>query len=128
MAVVLDVIKRSLRMIGELAAETGEAPNAAQAANALTTLNGMIASWEQRGVRLEMPTLTLAGTIPLPATYDDAIAYGLAVALAGEFGIDPPPAVVARHRDTFRALQMTHAYAPRMTAEPAYLYLGRAGR
>lgn len=128
MTVALDIIKRSLRMIGELAAETGEAPNDAQAVNALATLNGMLAGWEQRGVKLEMATLSLTSTIPLPAGYDDALAFNLAIGLAAEFGIEPPPAVVARARETFRALQMVHGYAPKQVAEPAYLYLGRAGR
>lgn len=43
MATAGDLIKRSLRLIGAIA--TGETPSAAEQADALTTLNGLLSSW-----------------------------------------------------------------------------------
>jgi hypothetical protein len=67
MATATDIIKRSLRIIGQLG--TGETPDASEAADALTALNAMLGQWSiQRLAVYEMVTDTLtiaAGT----ATY-----------------------------------------------------------
>ncbi|MBU6188407.1 MAG: hypothetical protein KGR68_03740 [Betaproteobacteria bacterium] len=126
MATALDYIKRALRMIGELAAETGEAPNDAQATQALGVLNAMLAGWEHEGVPLGLPTLTLSGTVPVPPSHDDAIAYNLAVNCAAEWGQDAPQVVALRAVSTFAALQAIYANAPTMIAPPEYIIGGRA--
>ena len=128
MATALDVIKRSLRMIGELAAETGEAPSAANAEHALASLNAMLAGWENKGIRLSMDTLALATTIPVPASHDDAIAYNLAVNLAAEWGQDVSPAVAGRAAEEFAALQAAYTHAPQAIVGPEYLAVGRLWR
>ena len=128
MATALDVIKRSLRMIGELAAETGEAPSAAAAEQALAALNGMLAGWENKGVRLGLDTLALATTLPVPASHDDAIAYNLAVNLAAEWGQDVSPAVAGRAAEEFAALQAAYTHVPQAIAGPEYLAMGSRWR
>jgi hypothetical protein len=126
MATALDFIKRSLRMIGELAAETGEAPNDAQATQALGVLNAMLAGWEHEGVPLGVSTLALATTVPVPASHDDAIAFNLAMHCAAEWGMDPPELVAVRAAGTFAALQAVYAHSPTLTAPAEYLIGGRA--
>ena len=128
MATAHDVIKRSLRMIGELAAETGEAPSSAAAEQALATLNAMLAGWENKGVRLAADTLTLASTVPVPASHDDAVAFGLAVNLAAEWGQDVSPAVAGRAAEEFAALQAAYSNAPQTVAGIEYMMLGRGWR
>lgn len=116
MAVVLDVIKRSLRMIGVVA--EGETPGAAQAEDALITLNGMLAGWEGVGIRLGVPELALTDTVPLPPSHDDAIAYNLALALATEYGNDLRPAVVAKAEEGMAALRSMYSVPPTVLMPP----------
>ena len=125
MATALDVIKRAMRMIGELAAETGEAPSAAAAEQALATLNSMLAGWENKGIRLGIDTLALTTTVPVPPSHDDAIAFGLAVNMAAEFGQDPPPAVAGRAAEEFAALQAAYTHAPQTVVGPEYAAISR---
>lgn len=118
----LDAIKRAMRMLGVIAEH--ETPAAAQGVAALDMLNGMLASWEGEGIRLNMPTLELATTIPLPATHNDCIAYNLAISIAAEFGKDIKPAVAKRAEDTYRALQAAYAYVPTLACEPELVRSG----
>lgn len=118
MATPNDYITRALRMLGVVA--EGEVARAEQATDALTVLNAMLASWSNEGVRLELPTLALTDTVPLPANHDDAITYNLAVRVSAEFGIDPKMAPAALADQTFRALQAQYANMPAMTLEPEY--------
>ena len=125
MATALEVITRSLRMIGELAAETGEAPSSAAADQALRTLNAMLAGWENKGIRLAVDTLSLTTTLPVPASHDDAIAFNLAVNLAAEWGQDVSAAVAGRAAEEFASLQAAYTNAPIATAGPEFMLMGR---
>lgn len=116
MAVVLDVLKRALRMNGVIA--EGETPGAAQADDALITFNGMLAGWEGVGIRLGVPQLALTDTIPLPPSHDDAITYNLALALATEYGNDLRPAVVAKADEGMTALRSMYSVPPVMLMPP----------
>jgi hypothetical protein len=115
----LDHIKRALRMIGILA--ESETPDAAQGETALISLNSMLGAWETEGIRLTMPELALATTIPVPANHNDAISYGLAIRLAGEFGVTPTPAVADTQARTFAGLQAMYVQVPDVMLDPALI-------
>ena len=124
----LDIIKRALRMVGELAAETGEAPNAAQAEQALIALNGMLAEWEMEGVPLLLEPLTNTTTVTLPDSHLNALAWNLAVHLSAEYGRDAPPTVAALADRSFRTLQAAYANVPQAVVASEYVWGGRAFR
>jgi hypothetical protein len=119
----LDAINRALRMLG-ITAE-GETPSAAQAEDALFTLNSMIGAWEGEGIRLTLPTLELVTTLPVPASHNDAICYSLAMRLAAEYGKPPSPALIETQSRTFNALQAAYVQVPELTIDPSLLRAGR---
>lgn len=122
MATALDVITRALRMLG--AVSTGEVPSADEAADGLTTLQGMLGQWETRGVRLGGAvdlTYATATTIPVPVTHYDALSFNLAVALAPEYGKsgEALAAIIPQAERTFRMLQAQYCKVPSIGADPA---------
>ena len=121
MATALDVITRSMRLIGALA--EGEVPSAAQAADALVAMQAMLGEWETRGVKLggavdlDYATTT---TVPVPITHQNALAFGLAVVLAPEYGAAASlKAIGPQAERSFRALQAQYARPPVIGADPA---------
>jgi hypothetical protein len=133
MPTALDLIRRSMRLIGALA--EGEVPTAEQSADALVSLRGLLGEWETRGVPLGAlvdATIANATTLPVPPTHYNALAYNLAVTLAPEYGREAALPVLGPLADrTFRALQAQYKRAPTITADPAVLrqrgILGNAG-
>lgn len=121
MATALDIVRRSMRLIGVLA--EGEVPTAEQASDALAALQGMIGEWETRGLRLGAlvdSTIALSGDLPLPPTHLNAMVFNLAVAIAPEYGrSDALQAVVPQAERSFRALQGIYARAPTIAPDPA---------
>lgn len=123
MATALDVIKRSMRLIGALA--EGEQPTAEQAADALVALQAMLGEWETRGVRLGGvvdATYATATDIPVPVTHLQALAFNLAVVIAPEYGRgqDALAAVIPQAERAFDALHAQYAAPPRVPLDEAY--------
>ncbi len=123
MATALDVIKRSMRIIGALS--DGENPTAEQAADGLTALQAMLGEWETRGVRLGSvvdATYATATDIPVPVTHLQALAFNLAVCIAPEYGRgqDALAAVIPQAERAFDALHAQYCAPPRVPIDEAY--------
>jgi hypothetical protein len=118
MATALDFISRALRIINVTA--EGETPSAAQAADALLNLNGLLGGWEAVGIRIGLPELALADTINLPTSHFDPIVFNLAVSLATEYGADPQQADIVKAQDGLDALRNMYAQTPILALEPEY--------
>lgn len=104
MATVLDIVSRSLRILGVL--DVNQSVKAGDLASAIVALNGMMRRWEADGTALGWATVE-AGTETLPAPDEahDAIAYNLALRLRSEYRVSLDPDVVAFARDGLAALQ-----------------------
>lgn len=104
MATSRQIITAALREIGVLA--SGETMAAADAADAIETLNRMLASWEQRGVLIgaKFP-LALDDTVPIAAREEYVAVLKLAEMLAPSYGATVPPAVAQIAERGFRGMQ-----------------------
>jgi hypothetical protein len=118
MATAHDVITRALRTIGALAG--GEMPTSDDAADALRTLNDMLAGWEMEGIRMLLPDLALTDTIQVPRPQIEGIVLGLAMALAQEYGRTVNPVLAMRARRTYRALQTAYFDMPESRGDFGY--------
>lgn len=114
MATALDVIRRSMRLIGALA--EGEVPTSEQASDALDALQAMLGEWETRGVRLGSVVDTTYGTadsVYVPVTHLQALAFNLAVVIAPEYGAaDRLSAVLPQAERAFDALHAQYLKVP----------------
>lgn len=117
MATALDIVTRSLRIAGILAAE--ETASAARADTGLRALNGMMHGLETQGVRLAHATLALADTVNLPDAHIEPLVWMLAGKLGVEFGL-PRPDVMAEAGRQERGLKAIYAYVPEAGLDPAY--------
>jgi len=82
----LSIIKRALRLARVIDAYT--APDANDAADALETLNAMLAEWHEAEIGLPDYSLaTLDTELASDAADREAIAYQLAARLAPEYGV-----------------------------------------
>ena len=97
-----DAIKSALSLIGVLA--EGETPNAEQASDGLDALNDMISSWEMVGLSIGHTTVAINDTMSIPAQYNKAIKYNLALELAPNYEIEPPMIVALHARQGYAAL------------------------
>lgn len=122
MATALDVITRAMRLIGALA--EGEAPSAAQASDALVSLQGLLGEWETRGLRLGSVvdvTYATADTINVPITHINALTYGLAVSLVPEYGAQAAMQTLAPLAErSFDALLTQYTQPARVPLDPAF--------
>lgn len=89
MATYLDLITRSMRLAGIIGEE--ESPTAAQAANALATVNDMIAGLNTQSNALYQSSNDSAVLVPGQATYT--------VGPGGNFSIDRPSRITAAYVD-----------------------------
>lgn len=105
----LDVIKKSLRELGIL--QTQEEPSAAEAQDALDTLNGMLTAWELDGIKLSHVDMVLTDTFPYPDNHYLPVVYSLSVEIASEYGIDIRGDTVAKAENGYRNLQ-NYYYQP----------------
>lgn len=84
----------------------------------LRTLDAMMATWGQRGIRLgyALPSSPESSNLDddsgLPDWAAEATYLGLALRIASRFGKVPSPQVMAGARDTFAALQRMSAFPP----------------
>jgi hypothetical protein len=113
-----DLISASLRLIGAIA--PGESPEASEASDALGTVNRMLDSWANEPLMLyweddvqvtTLGSLTLNGTVSLPAGYEDAIIYNAAIRLAPEYGRSVTQEVALIANDSKAAIKRTN-YRP----------------
>jgi hypothetical protein len=63
----------------------------------------------------------LTTQITLPIGYKECMAYNLAVSLAGEFGLEPPPTVGLKAANSLTRLKRYNIKAQFMTSEPSYM-------
>lgn len=105
----LEIIKKSLRELGIL--QTQEEPSAAEAQDALDTLNGMLQTWELEGIKLNHVDMVLTDELPYPDNHYLPIVYNLAVEFAAEYGIDLRADTVGKAENGYRNLQ-NYYYEP----------------
>ena len=121
MATALDLIRRSMRLMGALA--EGEVPTAEQAQDGLVSLQAMLGDWETRGVRLGGlvdATLSTFTVVPVPVTHLNAIAFNLAVVMAPEYGRgEALQSIIPQAERAFDALQAQYASVPQVAIDPA---------
>jgi hypothetical protein len=114
---VHDLIRRSMRALGVL--RSGENPSAAEAADALDTLNDMLNAWRQEGIDLEHLTLALTDVLPYPDDHVACIRYNLSVELAAEYGVGLSPSVAMQARRTFLALRSQYMQPVELSVDDA---------
>ena len=103
MATARDIVTRSMRLIGALAA--GETASAEDASDGLDALNGMLHGWAVEGVDLIHTTLALTDTLLVEDAFLEGIRYNLAIRLAPEFGAVVPSHVPTLADEAFKAFQ-----------------------
>lgn len=118
MAAVLDILTRSLRLIGVLA--EGTTPNAGQSTDGIAALDAMLATWEAEGAPLTVRPLVPTTVLALPAAHTDAAVYGLAVRIAPEYGAEAT-GTVQRIADE-RLRRLSADYWPRPETLPDIEY------
>lgn len=70
-------------------------------------------------VNMQFTALALATTLSYPPGYAKALRYALAVELAPEYGLQPPPAVVAIARETIGNIKAANRQQPVAKFDPA---------
>lgn len=107
MATAQTIINRALRLCRVL--DANEAAEAQDAADALATLNAMLAEWHAAQVGL--PDYRFSGLTDALATDDadsEAIAFQLAMRISPEYGVDLPPQVVAMAEQAMGRLRLRY--------------------
>lgn len=99
-----DIIRRALRLLGVLDAQTSI--EAVDSADALDTLNAMLAEWHEAGMGLpDYSFSSITDTLATDVADREAIAYSLALRLAPEYGINISPALAAAGQVTLFRLR-----------------------
>jgi hypothetical protein len=112
MSTVTELVTRSMRRLKLLA--PGEDPSNKQLSDATDKLNSMIASWAGKGI-------TVANDLPLGAEHDKAVIALLAMDMAPDYGIDPPPMLVSDARSGWQQLCGAFWRVPNAQYDPALL-------
>ena len=103
----LSIIKRALRLARVIDAHT--APDANDAADALETLNAMLAEWHEAEIGLPDYSLaTLDTELASDAADREAIAYQLAARLAPEYGVSLSTETAAVATGTMQRLSLRY--------------------
>lgn len=85
MALVSQIVNRSLRLLGVL--DVAAAPAAVDSQTAISVLNALCSRWEANGLALGWANVSAPDdTLPAPEEAHEALAYNLAVKLAPEYG------------------------------------------
>lgn len=103
MASARDVIKRSMRRIGVIAA--GEDPSADEASDALRELNGMMTNFRREGIDYAHAWLDLTDALTIDDGLCDYVGDILAVRLADEYGRQVTPMIAEAADNARRMLQ-----------------------
>lgn len=109
-----NIVNRALRMVGQIGPD--EISTATESNYALVALNAMIGTWTaNRDLGLVTLTTyaTLATSQSLPAGYDDALAYNLAVRIGPEYKSPPNDVLIGLASDTLKFIR--RAAAPAIT-------------
>ncbi|MGN2244938.1 packaged DNA stabilization gp4 family protein [Frateuria sp. GZRR33] len=102
-----DIIKRALRLCRVVDAYTAVDPN--DAADALQTLNAMLAEWHEADIGLPDYSLaSLTDELASDAADREAIAYQLAARLAPEYGVSLPVEVAGVAQGTMDRLRLRY--------------------
>ena len=102
-----DIIKRALRICR--VADSNSALDENDAADALTTLNGMIAEWHEADIGLPDYSFdSLTDELASDAADRDAIAYQLAVRLAPEYGESLPVEAISLSEGAMGRLRLRY--------------------
>lgn len=102
-----DIIKRALRLCRVVDAYTAVEPN--DAADALGTLNAMLAEWHEAEIGLPDYSLaSLTTELASDAADREAIAYQLAARLAPEYGAQLSPMVAEVAAGTMARLRLRY--------------------
>ncbi len=121
----IELITSALRL-GNIIDEN-QTPPAEMGTKALEVLNEMMGQWDRDGIRLGWVVVaTLATTVPVDLQDLRAVRFNLAVELAGEYGVEPPPRVTKIAGETYAALSKAHAQSFEASLEllptPAHRY------
>lgn len=107
MATALSIIKRALRLIAVL--DAGITPSAQDSADALETLNCLLAEWHEAGVGLpDYSFATLTTDLASDNADRDAIAHALAIRLAPEYGVMPSPLVLSTGENAMARMRLRY--------------------
>ena len=102
-----DIIKRALRLCRVVDAYTAVDPN--DAADALQTLNAMLAEWHEAEIGLPDYSLaSLTDELASDAADHEAIAYQLAARLAPEYGVSLPAEAASVAQGTMDRLRLRY--------------------
>lgn len=113
-----DIIRRALRLIGVLDAQTSI--EAVDYADALDTLNAMLAEWHESGMGLpDYKFSSITDPISTDAADREAVAYSLALRLAPEYGINISPALVAAGQVTLFRMRSRY-FSPKHPVTATY--------
>ena len=94
MSTVYQTVVSALRKIAIL--DPTETPAAQQMDDAIGQLNRMCTRWEADGIAIGwVNVVNPSDTLPCPFENEDAVIYNLATHLASDYGVVPPPDVVA---------------------------------
>lgn len=121
MATVADLIERSLRTLGILAAS--ETPKADQLTDGFLALNDMLDGWAAEGLDVS-PFAATTDEVDLPPGYARALRYNLAVELADDYGVAVPPTVGGNAADSKTILKRTEFEPTYLESDPAILTPG----
>jgi hypothetical protein len=102
-----DIIKRALRLCRVVDAYTAVEPQ--DAADALDTLNAMLAEWHEAEIGLpDYSFASLTDPLASDAADREAIAYQLAARLAPEYGVSLPVEVAGVAQGTMDRLRLRY--------------------
>ncbi len=114
MATAQQISTRALKRLGVVPA--GATPAAADVSDAVAELNGMIASWEGKG---------LAGDVlPLDARFENAVVDMLAYRISDQFGVTPSERRRDDARDGWATIQAAFFPIPDSRFDSALIYTG----
>lgn len=119
MTTVRELVGRAYRLAGITDALDGDDATEPEMQDGLDAINQMMAEWRTRSVPIPHSTFTLDDTLPYREHTMRALAYNLAVELAGEFGVQPSPVIVSIADQSFRSLQNMAHNPPKMQVDPA---------
>lgn len=116
MATAQDLIRRASRIARIV--DAGESLEADDAQDALDTLNAMLAEWHVAEIGLpDYQLSSLTDTLASDAADREAVAYQLALRIAGEYGYSLMPADQMLAESTFARLRLRYFQPGRMVSE-----------
>ena len=114
MATGYDIIRRALRLCRVADGSTAMEPE--DAADALDTLNAMLAEWHHAGIGLPDYELTgLTSELSSGVADREAVAYQLAMRIAPEYGVDLDAATVEMAGQSMSRLRLRY-FQPGVTS------------